>query len=538
MSHVRLREAGARDSAIFDVSLYAEDGEELATVEGFVMRRVHADFAVSGPPSEHLGTAAERDKRPATAEEAALRQGMTPAEGLEALDRILSNPVSARIVACSVDLPGWLERLEAESATAPQGLDQGIEGRSPAFARPAVSAVYLAPRDDIERELGAMWSELLGASEIGVNDDFFELGGQSLVAVRLFQRIGKKFGVDLPMATLFQAPTIAECATVIRSRLGIAASEAPTGSADSAASVPSPEQADRDAPPRSTPFRALVALQRGSGHLLPFFCVHGAGGNVLKFRDLSRAVSRAQPFYGLQAYGVDGVTPPHSSIEQMAEAYLGELRERQAHGPYLIGGYSGGGVVAFEMAQRLTKAGEEVSLLALIDTPHPQMPVRRVNQLTVLLGDGIRTRVSRLVSGGLPYVIEGFRQQRERTRDLARLARDERAIASLRAQGQPIPFALREVQLVRNFEQVVARYRPKPWDGHAVLFRAAEVDFLFAEGGPRYGWDDDIRGGITIVEVPGGHHTLVVGANAEILARSLSEAIERVQVQAATRKAG
>jgi thioesterase domain-containing protein len=115
--------------------------------------------------------------------------------------------------------------------------------------------------------------------------------------------------------------------------------------------------------------------------------------------------------------------------------------------------------------------------------------------------------------------------------------RDEQLIADLRARGEPVPFALRETDLVRNFERAFARYRPTPWDGRAVLFRAAEVDFFFAEGGPRYGWEKDIRGGVDIVKVPGGHHTLVVGANAEVLARALSEAIERVQVEVATRRA-
>ncbi len=531
-SHVRLRDASARDAAIFDIDLYDEAGDVLASIEGFVMCRVKGAFAAAGRESALRSPAGSPVMRPPSAEEVALRQGMTPMEGLDALDRVLGNPVSPCVVACSVDLPAWLEQL-ARDARPGQAGSNGQESQGPVFARPNLSTTYAAPRDDIERELAAMWRELLGAQEVGVNDDFFELGGQSLVAVRLFHRIGRKFGVELSMATLFQAPTIAQCASILRARAGIAE---PSGTGEELQSEPKTA-----GPPESvrspSAFRSLVALQGGSGNLLPFFCVHGAGGNVLKFRDLSRAMSRAQTFYGLQAYGVDGVNRPHETIEEMAAAYLAEIREVQPRGPYILGGYSGGGVVAFEIAQRLGGLGEEVRLLALIDTPHPQMPVRRVNHLTVLLGDGIRTRVNRLVSGGIPYVVEGLRQQRERRRVLARQTLNERTIAELRGRGESIPFALREIELVRNFERAVARYVPRPWDGHAVLFRAAEVDFLFADGGTRYGWEKNIRGGVEVVQVPGGHHTLVVGANAEILARSLSEAIERVQVEVFTQPA-
>src|SRR4029077_8113983 len=122
---------------------------------------------------------------------------------------------------------------------------------------------------------------------------------------------------------------------------------------------------------RQPGFRSLVTIQRGVDPLIPFFCVHGSGGNVLNFRDLSQAMGRSQPFYGLQSRGIDGVSRPHHSIEEMAAAYVTEVREVQPEGPYLLGGYSGGGVVAFEMAHQLTAAGEAVALLVMFDTFPP-----------------------------------------------------------------------------------------------------------------------------------------------------------------------
>jgi thioesterase domain-containing protein len=466
-------------------------------------------------------------QRKETPEEIALREGMTPAEGVDALDRILGAPFSPQVVACTVDLHAWVNKLSDEARSARGGgVDGAAEGGGPVFSRPNLSAAFVAPRDAMERDLASLWGELLGVADVGVNDDFFELGGQSLIAVRLFHRIGKKYGLELSIATLFQAPTIAQCAALLRERLGL-----PFG-----ADASSPEIAPANGAPAAAhaegPFRSMVTIQRG-GNLLPFFCVHGAEGNVLNFRDLSRAFDPAQPFYGLQAYGVDGLTPPHGSLEEMARAYLPEIREVQPRGPYLLGGYSGGGVVAYELAQLLTRAGESVALLAFIDSPSPNMSIRRVNRLTRLLGDGFRKRAARIARGGVGYVVEALERKREEARQAARWARDERAIQNYRARGEPIPYELRALHLRLNFERAAPLYKGEPWPGRAILFRAEDVDFLFAEGGPTYGWDRLVLGGVEVVEVPGNHHTVLLGAGAEVLVRSLGRAIATVQNEVA-----
>ena len=202
-------------------------------------------------------------------------------------------------------------------------------------AMPETSQVPLT--DDTTKQLTLIWQEILGVDSITPDQNYFDLGGDSSVAVQLFAQIDKTFGVKLPLAALFDAPTINELARVLRRE------ESPTG------------------------WSPLVTIQ-SSGSRPPFFCIHGAGGTVLIYRELAQRLGPNQPFYGLQAMGLDASCPPLTRIEDMAAAYTQEIRKKQPHGPYFLGGYCMGGTVAFEVAQQLQAQGERVALLALFDT--------------------------------------------------------------------------------------------------------------------------------------------------------------------------
>ena len=191
--------------------------------------------------------------------------------------------------------------------------------------------------DNTTKQLTQIWQEILGVDSIAPDQNYFDLGGDSSVAVQLFAQIDKVFGVKLPLATLFDAPTIEELARILRRE------EAPAG------------------------WSPLVPIQT-SGSRPPFFCIHGAGGNVLIYRELAQRLGPDQPFYGLQAVGLDASCPPLTSIEEMAAAYAKEIRKKQPRGPYFLGGYCMGGTVAYEIAQQLHAQGERVALLALFDT--------------------------------------------------------------------------------------------------------------------------------------------------------------------------
>ncbi|HEX3126564.1 MAG TPA: amino acid adenylation domain-containing protein, partial [Thermoanaerobaculia bacterium] len=211
-----------------------------------------------------------------------------------------------------------------------------------------------APRTPDEQAVADVWRDLLGVNGLGVHDDFFELGGSSLMAVQLGSRLRQALDVDLPVDFLFQAPTVAAQAELV-ARLR-------------------PQEGETVERPRSS---CLVPLQKGDG-LPPLFMVHQVGGNVYTFRVLAQALGRDRPVYGLRSRGLEAGEEPFATVEEMAEHYLELVRGVQRSGPYRIGGASMGGMIAFEMAHRLREAGETVELLTLMDTPcGEQMPPRR-----------------------------------------------------------------------------------------------------------------------------------------------------------------
>jgi amino acid adenylation domain-containing protein len=198
----------------------------------------------------------------------------------------------------------------------------------------------IGPRNLVELQLAQIWSEILGINNIGIQENFFELGGHSLLAVSLINRIEQKLDKRLPLTSLFQNGTIASLAQLL---------------------------AQETTQPASSP---LIAIQ-SQGNKTPFFAVHPIGGNVLCYANLAHYLGTDQPFYGLQALGLQEAEKPVNSIEEIARVYIQAIQAIQASGPYYLGGWSMGGVIAFEMAQQLSAQGQTVALLTLIDSYSP-----------------------------------------------------------------------------------------------------------------------------------------------------------------------
>lgn len=328
---------------------------------------------------------------------------------------------------------------------------------------------YVAPTGDLENQLAKIWAVVLSKEKIGIRDNFFDLGGHSLLAARLMHRIEQTLGKRLPLAALLQAPTVEQFAALLRQE-GWSAS-----------------------------WSSLVAIQ-AEGSRPPFFCVHGVGGNVVGFRDLARHLGPDQPFYALQPQGLDGKRPCVTSVVEMAESYIKEIRRMQPEGPYRIGGYSFGGLVAYEMAQQLRAQEQEVSLLALFDT-YPGKMESRSSQLRNLSKLPLKERISFLVKKG--------------TFVLSTLGK--------RLELQMLPKPLRNVR--QACAKAAAGYDVQPYEGKVTLFRVKEKS-VGSLNDPYAIWWRVAAGGVDLREISGDHLSLLKQPQVRFLAEELNRALE------------
>jgi thioesterase domain-containing protein len=258
----------------------------------------------------------------------------------------------------------------------------------------------------------------------------------------------------------------------------------------------------------------LVLIQQG--RTVPFFCVHGAGGNVLNFRDIARRLGDDQSFYGLQAQGVDGAQPLET-IEEMAALYLPEVLRAHPHGPYLLGGYSGGGIIAYEMAQRLRKQGKNVAVVVLLDTVRAGVKAVRPSS---------KDHLTSLFQRGPAYL-----QQRAKAR-LVRLGeelRDNLKKQFYLRQNQPLPLELRDQVMTEAFWAAGDRYQPERYEGKVVLYRASQIAAVLSHAGSSLGWAEFVPN-LEIVEVPGNHDSLVYEPNVTTMTTHLRATLRKAAV--------
>jgi thioesterase domain-containing protein/acyl carrier protein len=454
----------------FDVILTDEGGGLLASCKNFSMRAVTR----LGMP-EKLG----RQSLP----EILLSKGIRTAEAPELFARVLTG-AQREIVVSSLPLAD-LRRVMAETKVKEPATPRAGGSDKPNYG------------NAVESALAGIWSDLLGVDPVQPGDDFFALGGHSLAAVRLFAKVRKQFNVDLPLATLFQAPTLKELAFTVAEKGGItlvpfsvnAASLVPATPLDSShnAAVTVPTRAE---------WSPLVPICRGQPDRLPLYCVHGGGGNVLNLKALSDKLGRDQPFYGLQAQGVDGRLPPLDSIEAMAASYLAAIRAVDPDGPLCLAGYSGGGVVAFEMAQQLASQGRTIPFLLLFDTLAPHAATRPMPLVE---------KIWSARRWSMRYALDWPRRLRQR-----RLTADRRRqVRAWIERNETVPHEFLDVYLMDAYLEAQRRYQTRAYAGSMTLLRAREAATDYIRAGPKLGWETFIQGGIEIYEVNSDHLTML-----------------------------
>ncbi|MBT53145.1 MAG: polyketide synthase [Mameliella sp.] len=487
-----------RETASFDITLCDAGGEVLVEVTGFTIRKLaSADVLKATPPL----TAAELELddadtlHPLSAAEERLAhnltQGILPDEGIEAFHRALA--LGARqVVVSSMDLDALTRQAAASVAEATSGQT---------FDRPQLESDYVAPEGEIEQRLAGFWEELLGVQNVGAEDSFFDLGGHSLIAVRLFAMVKKAFRVDFPISVLFEAPTIRKCAALIEAQIGPVDAEP--------GAKPAPERR----------FTHLVPMHDGDGGARrPFFLIAGMFGNVLNLRHLAHLLGADRPFYGLQARGLYGSEVPHDSIEEAARDYIAEMRQVQPNGPYMLGGFSGGGITAYEVARQLEIMGEEVSLVVMLDTPLPQR--RALSRRDRLI---IQWHQAREKGPLYPFIWLKNRIAWE--------------IAKRRQVAETGPqHGFHNAEIEAAFYRAIAGYTVRPWDGRVVLCRPPLVGKWTVSNGAlvnserTYVTHDNDWGrmvpGVEVHEVPGDHDSMVLEPNVRVLAAIMRDAID------------
>ncbi len=498
-----------KETASFDVTIAATDGTVCVEIEGFSIRRMEdaAGFAATEVEPTHAG---ELDTPPplSPAEERLrhnLSQGILASEGSDLFFRalLLRQP---QVILSSLDLNALIAQTD-DTGTDAESSDQK-------FQRPELDSDYVAPENDIEARLAGFWQELLGVDQIGVEDSFFDLGGHSLIAVRLFAQIRKTYNVDFPISILFEAPTIRKCAEMIAAR-GVS----PEGGDTAPAAAPA--AAERR-------FTHLVPMHSGEGGpKTPFFLVAGMFGNVLNLRHLAHLIGVDRPFYGLQARGLFGDEEPHRDLREAARDYIAEMRQVQPHGPYMLGGFSGGGITAYEIAQQLTAMGEDVSALVMLDTPLPVRPA-------VTKRDRLMIQLLELRNRGPAYPVEWARNR------IAWELDKRKGRTETETKGQQFHNAAIE----EAFLESVASYPLKAWSGPLSLFRPPLVgkwqvapDRIVNQDRDYLTHDNDWTTwapNIKVVEVPGDHDSMVLEPNVRVLAARMKRCLDDAETQCLT----
>jgi amino acid adenylation domain-containing protein len=358
----------------------------------------------------------------------------------------------------------------------------------------AVPRLSEGQEDLLSGQLMRIWEEILDVRPIGLDDNFFDVGGHSLLAARLFARLNQQLNINLPLATLYEAPTIQELSDLLN---------------------------DRGWTPS---WSSLVSIQR-AGDYNPLFLVHGAGGNVLLYKDLASRLGPRQPVYGLQSKGLDGDGEYLERFEEMAEHYINELRKVQPSGPYQLGGYCLGGVIAFEMAQQLIKSGDSISLLALLETYN----IRSSHATTNL---ALRFRH---IQQNLSFHIGNLRALTAKNqlvflREKAKVARRRarRFLAPVLFSGKKIrdfSSGMPHIPLTKINDDALARYEPKPFPGRIVLIRPRGLFRGYED--PEFGWGGLAEKGVEVVEVPVYPRGMLIEPYVGLLAERLKRYLDR-----------
>ncbi len=347
------------------------------------------------------------------------------------------------------------------------------------------------PRNTVELQLAQIWAEILGVQHIGVQDNFFDLGGHSLLVGRLISKIERQFGKKLSLADLFRGATVEQLALLIN------------------------QQAE------AQPWSPLVPIQP-QGNRIPFFCIHPVEGNVICYGYLSRSLGLEQPFYALQSPGLNNNQQPLDCLEDLAAYYIETIQKIQPQGPYKIGGWSLGGVIAFEMAQQLNSSGHQVVSLTLIDSYTPkainiEAPVDKNTSVNYFFQ-------ALFLNAGLPKPVTKLEQNK--LDDRLNYILEQGKKASILPSELKLEQIRRMFRVYRSNYLAMYRYQPQPYPGK-ITFLCASEKIDQASQYPNQDWEKLAGEGLEIYLIPGNHSTIIREPHVSVLAKQMTTIFER-----------
>lgn len=369
----------------------------------------------------------------------------------------------------------------------------------------------ILPRTETEKKLAKLWQELLHIEAVGVEDNYFDLGGTSILAVELFAQIERIFAKKLPLTTLIEAPTIEQLAQRI-----------------------SPEG-------QSLVGESLVLLQEGKSNP-PLFLIHDGDGETMLYLNLARRVGLERSVYGLQPFSRDGYPILHTRMEQMAAYYIEKIRNVQPNGPYLLGGMCAGGVIAYEMGRQLQNAGEKVAMVALIDAADVKaqqiagrIAKQQLGRFNAALGQNqhlkpqerlvyILNTISKKATNVIIYNVKTkIKNIKDRVRmDLFRYYLDRQ---------MTLPKFLENISVRTTYLFAEKDYLPRDiYPGEVVLFRAMagegnDEPYILRYADPLFGWGERASK-VKVYDIPGGHSSMLQEPNVEVMAEKMQEYIK------------
>ena len=352
----------------------------------------------------------------------------------------------------------------------------------------------VAPRDAIEQMLCQILSKAMNVRRVGLHDNFFDLGGDSLLAVRIVADVESIFGTRLPLVTLLQAPTVAELAEILRKE-------------------------------NWTPQWSSLVPIRAEGSRPPLFLMHSHGGNVLEYYPLAMQLGPDQPVYALQARGLDGKIEKDRTLEEMAARYLDEIRTIQPEGPYFLGGFCLGGSLALIAAQHLLEAGQEVPLVILIQTTHPfavsfKPEITRFQRVWNIGRKRLDLEWENLSYHGVKHIVERVRHIWNRAGARAAIFFDRLAE---KETDEPSRLSMNYILEVLGIEheKALRKFSPRPYGGDVLLFRASK-QLAGQKIDEALGWKGVLTGRIDVREIPGHQQNMMSPPNVVPLANEIT----------------